>query len=154
VLGGVIATPTANPSSTATPIGTIIPKATATPISIPPARPNPTVNPILTPSIEPDRPSKKNAKLQLNQLGKVIKGAARLKVDTYSIDENKRSAAIKNGSFSVSCTPRRAKVANAGKTNGKGTLTLKITAVKAGMACQAQATLLGHLTRSNLIKLK
>jgi alpha-tubulin suppressor-like RCC1 family protein len=164
VIGGITATPTANPSATATPIGTATPKATATPTStiaprltpivIPPVRPNPTVNPFLTPNIEPDRPVKKNAKLRLAQLGRVVKGAARLKVDTYSLDEEGRSAAIKNGAFSIHCTLRRAKVTNTGKTNGKGILTLKMTGVKAGMVCRAQATLLGQLSKSETVKLK
>ena len=156
------ATATATPTSTATPTPTstatatpsVIATATLTPTPIQTSAPTQTPNPILTPSTEPGARGKKVAKIGLSQLGKIAKGATRLKVDTYLLDEKGTRTAVKNGAFSLSCTRQRTKVARSGKTNKLGTISMKLSGVKTDMLCRAQGTFLGSKVSSALVKLK
>jgi hypothetical protein len=91
--------------------------------------------------------------LKLKQLGKVLNGAARLQVDSYSVSDGKNKIE-KKVSVSVACAIKGSSSKAKLTTSTKGQAVALLKKAKKRMKCKATAKMLGEAVSSNGVTLK
>ena len=144
-LTGTGVTPTSTPTATVTPVS-----PTSTPTTIPPT---PTPTPSATDSTDDGGEEDPTPVLKLKQLGKVLNGAARLQVDSYSVSDGKNKIE-KKVSVSVACAIKGSSSKAKLTTSTKGQAVALLKKAKKRMKCKATAKMLGEAVSSNGVTLK